>query len=376
MTTHHDIAIIGGGLGGLTLALILHRHGIASTVYELDASPLARRQGGMLDMHEESGQFALREAGLFDEFRALILPGGEATRVMDKTATVLFQDDGDHGEHGRPEVDRGELRDILLAALPDESMRWGSKVTAVRAVDDGHEVELADGTTFTAGLLVGADGAWSRVRAALSPATPAYLGLTFVELRLDDASVAHAGALATAGNGSLFALDDEKGLLSHRGRHDTLHVGAALKLAADWPRSPEAESAKPFLEAQFDDWDPRLRALVAESTSPFEAYPLYALPTGHRWDHTPGITLIGDAAHLMSPFAGEGANLAMLDAAELALAIASDPRHPDAAIAASERAMVERAEPAAEESAATLELCFQPGAAKALSELMSGFGRG
>ena len=374
MTTHHDIAIIGGGLGGLTLALILHRHGIASTVYELDASPLARRQGGMLDMHEESAQFALREAGLYDEFRALILPGGEATRVMDKTATVLYQDDGEHG--GRPEVDRGELRDLLLAALPADTVRWGSKVTAVRAAGNGHEVELSDGSTFTAGLLVGADGAWSKVRSALSPATPGYLGLTFVELRLDDASVAHAEALATAGNGSLFALDDEKGLLSHRGRHDTLRVGAALKLAADWSRSAEAKSAKQFLEARFDDWNPRLRALVGESSGPFDAYPLYALPAGHHWEHTPGITLIGDAAHLMSPFAGEGANLAMLDAAELALAIASDPQHPDAAIADSERAMFDRAEPAAKESAATLELCFQPDAAQTLSDLMKGFGRG
>jgi 2-polyprenyl-6-methoxyphenol hydroxylase-like FAD-dependent oxidoreductase len=158
MATHHHIAIIGGGLGGLTLALILQRRGIETTVYELDESPTSRRQGGMLDMHEESAQFALREAGLFEEFQKLVLQDGEATRVLDKSATVLYEDDGTNG--GRPEVDRGELRGILLAALNSQSVRWNSKVVNVRSLGDGrHEVTLADGGSFSADILIGADGA-------------------------------------------------------------------------------------------------------------------------------------------------------------------------------------------------------------------------
>jgi 2-polyprenyl-6-methoxyphenol hydroxylase-like FAD-dependent oxidoreductase len=379
MATHHRIAIIGGGLGGLTLALILHRKGIESVVYESDASPSSRRQGGMLDMHEESAQFALREAGLFEEFRKLILPGGEATRVLDKTATVLYEDAGVDG--GRPEVDRGALRDILLRALPDEAVRWGSKVVSVRVTGEGqHEVELADGETFSADLLVGADGAWSKVRAAISPTKPGYLGLTFVEMRLDDASTRHPAALAVAGEGSLFALADEKGLLSHRGTNDTLHVGAALKLPSDWATTSEAalagaQSIKAELASRFSDWDERLLALISGSSGPFESYPLFALEPGHRWAHVPGITLLGDAAHLMSPFAGEGANLAMLDAAELALAIVSNPEDSDAAITGYEQVMFSRAEPAAVQSAATLDLCFTPDAAHNLADLMNSFGR-
>jgi 2-polyprenyl-6-methoxyphenol hydroxylase-like FAD-dependent oxidoreductase len=376
MTTHHHIAIIGGGLGGLTLANILSRKGIDSTVFELDESASSRRQGGMLDMHEESAQFALKQAGLFDEFQTLILAGGEATRVLDKTAAVLYEDEGTNG--GRPEVDRGDLRALLLCALPEGTVRWNSKVTAVRSSGDGrHEVDFVDGTTVSTDILIGADGAWSKVRAAVSSDSPEYLGLTFVELHLNDVSAQHA----VAGGGSLFALADEKGLLSHRGTNDSLHIGAALKLPSDWTDTSEIalagpQSIKAYLENEYADWDAALLALIQQSSGPFKPYPLYALPTGHSWKHTPGVTLLGDAAHLMSPFAGEGANTAMLDAAELALAIASNPEFPDAAIASYEQTMFARAAPAAEQSAAVLELCFAPNAAQNLADPMNSFGRG
>ena len=73
----------------------------------------------------------------------------------------------------------------------------------------------------------------------------------------------------------------------------------------------------------YKDWAPWIRKVI-EVCDDDAIYhrPLYMLPIGHRWDHVPGVTLVGDAAHLMTPFAGAGANLAMLDGLELGLALA------------------------------------------------------
>src|SRR6187551_3324823 len=131
MTT--QIAIIGAGLGGLLLARVLHVHGIPSTVYEADASPTARPQGGMLDIHDYNGQLALKDAGLFDQFLELVHEGGQASRLLDQRGTVLL-DQPDTGDGGRPEVLRGQLRQLLLDSVPADSVRWGHKVSAVRAL--------------------------------------------------------------------------------------------------------------------------------------------------------------------------------------------------------------------------------------------------
>jgi len=88
MTT--PVAIVGGGLGGLVLARVLHVHGIPATIYEAEPSAETRMQGGQLDIHEHDGQLALKEASLFDEFRAIIHEGGEASRVLDQHGTVLL----------------------------------------------------------------------------------------------------------------------------------------------------------------------------------------------------------------------------------------------------------------------------------------------
>ncbi|MFF4350152.1 FAD-dependent oxidoreductase [Streptomyces sp. NPDC001530] len=374
---HHPIAVIGAGLGGLTLARVLHLQGIDAAVFDLDASPTARAQGGMLDMHEESGQAALRAAGLYEEFRANIHAGGEALRILDKDADVRMEDDGEGGE--RPEVSRGALRDILLGSLPEGAVRWGAKVTGVRALDDGrHEVTLAGGETFTTDLLIGADGAWSKVRPLVSNATPIYSGISFVEVHLLDADIRHPESAAVVGRGMLFALAEEKGFLAHRDPDDSLHVYIALKTPADWATSgpidfADTEAAKESLLAHFDGWDKRLRALIAGADGALVPRPIHALPIGHRWDRTPGVTLLGDAAHLMSPFAGEGANLALLDAAELATAIATHPDDIEKALTSYEEALFPRAEAAATGSAVNLDICFSPDAPQSLVAQMNSY---
>lgn len=195
------VVVVGAGLGGLTLARVLHVHGIPVTVYEAESSPSARTQGGMLDIHERNGQPALEAAGLTDGFRALILEGREATRILDRTGKVLL-DEPDDGTGTRPEVQRGELRGLLLDSLPADTVRWGHKVTGARPLGDGrHELTFANGTTATTGLLVGADGAWSRIRPLVSAAVPEYVGTSFVETFLFDADTRHPSTAKAAGEG-------------------------------------------------------------------------------------------------------------------------------------------------------------------------------
>ncbi|GAA4636870.1 FAD-dependent monooxygenase [Actinoallomurus vinaceus] len=377
MSTHDPIAIVGAGLGGLALARVLHVNGIPAAVYEREASPEVRTQGGMLDIHEDSGQVALRAAGLHDEFRAIIHPGGETVRVLDRHAVVRFKEEDD-GEGGRPEVERGRLRDLLLGSLPPGTVRWGSGVTGARSLGDGrHEVILADGSALTTDLLIGADGAWSRIRPLLSGAVPEYTGVTIVEATLLDADTRHPGGAALLGGGMFFALGEGKGFLAHREPDGSLHVNVALSTPEDWAAGidfADTGSAKAAVLEHFAGWDARLRALVADADGPLVPRGIHALPVGHRWDRVPGVTLLGDAAHLMSPFAGEGANIALTDAAGLGAAIAANPGDTEAALAAYEQAMFPRGATAAAESAAGLVRCFREDAPQSLVDMFAAAG--
>jgi 2-polyprenyl-6-methoxyphenol hydroxylase-like FAD-dependent oxidoreductase len=342
------VTIIGAGLAGLTLARVLHVHGIPAVVHEAEPSPTARAQGGMLDIHDYNGQLALEAAGLMDEFRGLALEGRQATRILDQDGTLLF-DKADDGTGGRPEVQRAELRQLLLDSLPAGTVHWGHKVDGVRAVGGGrHELTFTDGTTARTDLLVGADGAWSRVRPLLSEAVPEYAGESFVETCLYDADVRHPEAAAAVGGGSLIVPAKDRAINAHRERGATLHTYVILTRSQDWFAAvdfTDPAAAAAAIVREFDGWAPELTALITDSDTPPLWRPHFTLPIGHRWDRAAGVTLIGDAAHLSAPD-GEGANNAMLDGAELGKALAARPGDVGTALAEFEQAMFTRtAEP-------------------------------
>jgi 2-polyprenyl-6-methoxyphenol hydroxylase-like FAD-dependent oxidoreductase len=354
------MAIVGGGLGGLTLARVLHRHGIEAVVHEREADRSARSQGGMLDLHPESGQRALAEAGLDEEFRSTARPEGEEHRILDPAGRTLVHHTPRPGSFdGRPEIDRAVLRDLLLDALPPDAVVWGHRLVAASPrPGGGFALTFDGGHRADCDLLVGADGARSVVRALLTDAGLSHVS-SHVELTIDDADRRHPDLAELVGPGNLWCVGVRQILAAQRLGDGAIRVG--ISLPAD-DRDLDAYRDKRALLDLFDGWDARLTALIDAADSAPTTRRIEVMPVGARWAHQPGITLIGDAAHLMPPV-GEGANQAMLDAAELAREIAANPADADAAIRAYEEAMFARIQPIAEMCARVQAMMLSPTAA-------------
>ncbi|GAA2008057.1 NAD(P)/FAD-dependent oxidoreductase [Catenulispora subtropica] len=371
--------MVGGGPGGLTFAHVLHRHGYPVTVLERDPSRDARPPGGTLDLQEKMGQVALDKAGLLPWFQALSRPEGQAMRILDTDGAVLRDWRPRPGERANPEIDRGQLRELLLGSL---EVQWGREVTRVEpGGGDGTVVHFADGPPQRFDLVVGADGAWSRTRPAVSPARPHYTGVTTVETSLDDIDTAHPGLAELVGEGSLGVYGVNRSLVAQRNSGGHVKVYARFRAPLDWHAHldlADPEAVRSSLLAMFDGWADSVLGLLRHGTA-FAHRPLHVLPVSHTWTHVAGVTLLGDAAHLMPPL-GAGANLAMLEGAELAEAIATSTSTStssgtgaaglaelDATVRAFEETMWARAAKWAQITSAGLERLVSPDPAEAVA---------
>ena len=348
------IAIVGGGPGGLTLARILHVHGVATSVFESDAHERERPQGGTLDLHEESGLHALNRAGLRDAFASIARYDDQGDRLLDKLGNVLFES-ADASAGDRPEVDRSALRSLLLGALPGDCVQWGRAVREVQATADGRwNVVFENAVEGPFDLVVGADGAWSRVRPLLSPYKPQYSGLTFIEFGIDDIDRRHPALSKLVGRGKVGIEGDGKEIIAQRNGHAHVRAYAIFRVPPDWAGKRFSFHApavvREELLREFAGFAPEILDLFRAAGGRFVERQIHALPVGHCWTHRRGLTLIGDAAHVMSPFGGEGVNAAMLDAAELARLLLERADW-DGAVADFEAQMFARVEGIASEAA-------------------------
>ncbi|WP_406630377.1 FAD-dependent oxidoreductase [Amycolatopsis sp. WGS_07] len=341
------IAIVGGGPGGLLAAHVLHGHGIAATVYDADTAVDSRDPGGTLDLHADSGQIALEDAGLLPAFHELARAEGQAMTRRDHHGTLLKEFVPADGEASAPEIDRGQLRTMLYEQLAPGTVHWGHKLTDLTTENGVHRLHFANGSTVDADVVIGADGTWSKVRRRLTDATPDYLGVSFLDVRFDDVENRHPGIAALVGTGQLFAADGAgRAMIVQRNSNGIIRGYVAFRAEEDWAAQAgvdltDRESVREFLLREFHGWAPAMRPLLTDNDGDYVARAFTALPAPLTWERVPGITVLGDAAHAMAPFGGHGANLALLDGAELAHALHEEPTV-EAALTRYETAMFAR----------------------------------
>ncbi|MFD8596594.1 FAD-dependent oxidoreductase [Kitasatospora sp. NPDC059646] len=372
-----EIGIVGGGPAGLTLARLLTVRGTPVTVHERDAGPDARTQGGTLDLRPDTGQRALRAAGLTEAFARHARPEGQDMLLYDRSGTLLYREDTPDPAPGdapspQPEIDRADLRTLLLGSLPPGTVRWGHALRdAAPAPGGGWRLRFDDGSTAEHRILIGADGARSRLRPLLTPAEPHHLGVNSVEGTVPAIDRTHPDLAAAVGRGTYWVIGDGDSFAAQRCTDGRVRIGLSLRGPADWPTTcgipfdRPAEARAALLEL-FADWPPTCRALLAASEGELTPRPFTALPVGLRWPHRPGLTLLGDAAHLMPPV-GLGANAAMRDALELADALAAHPGDRGSALRAYEDEMFARTAEDAARSDRMIRLIHSPGGARGVA---------
>ena len=349
------IAILGGGPGGLTLARLLQEQGGDVTVYERDADRHGRQQGATLDLHDDSGLLALRAAGLLPAFQATYRPGAEKIRLVDAQAHVVFDEhlrpgSGTFGDaHYRPEIDRGPLRDLLLDSLLPGTVAWDRQVVAVESAGAGWRLTFKNGATATADVLIGADGANSTVRPLVTPLRPFFTGLTVVEGNIYDGARNAPMLNELVKGGKIFAFGGGKTIILSAKGDGSLSFYTGHRSPADWATRSgldfrDYQQVGAWFRQEFADWSRTWDELFATDQAYFVPRPQYCMPLDQTWPAHPTCTLLGDAAHLMPPYAGEGVNMALLDALELSQCLTS-PTFPNlqAAIAHYETAMRTRA---------------------------------
>ena len=372
MASPPKIAIIGGGPAGLTLARLLYVSGVKIdlTLYELDASATSRPdQGGTLDLHTDTGLAALRKCGLWDTFCKYARYDGEELIMADKNATELVHLRG--GKMGRPEIDRQKLKEILLESLPEECVSWGRHLREVTEEGllrfDGRE-----GLEGPFDLIVGADGAWSKVRARLHGLKPVYSGVSGYEMDIWEPAKTCPHVDKRVGRGAFFGSSDRKCLNAQRMANGSLKVRSWYSCSENEAKETlEKYGKKGTLEIILDrytGWAPEMTEFFKQADlESLRQWSLYELPVGSKWEHKNGFTLMGDAASLATPFSGEGVNKAMKDCLELAELIekSQDPNEDltlDQAVLRYEQLMFPRAEKMQVTTMRNKEILFGPDA--------------
>jgi 2-polyprenyl-6-methoxyphenol hydroxylase-like FAD-dependent oxidoreductase len=315
------VIVIGGGIGGQALGAALRLRDIDVSIYEQAA---AFGDAGAALTLWPNGMKALRRLGAAPEARAAGWPilTSEIRRPDGHPLAVTPVDRvSDEAGAATIALRRSDLHRVLTDAAGPAATHFGKRCVSISQEEGGVRATMADGEVVTGDILVGADGLWSRVRQLLvGPARPRQLGCLWRGIvTLDDASLRAGHAFETWGTGKRF------GMAQINRREVYWYAGLP-----DWPDEP-FDRARWRILAEFGHWHAPLRRAVQE-TAPGAAMRtvIYDRPALRRWTHR-RISLLGDAAHPMTPDLGQGACTALEDAVELADCLA-EAESPNAAL--------------------------------------------
>lgn len=376
------IAIVGGGPGGLTLARLLQLKGADVTVYERDVNKEVRIQGGALDLHEDSGLAALEKAGLMDAFKANYRPGADKTRVVDNQATIYYDQHTEDtaatfgDKHHRPEIDRGPLRDILLESLQPNTIVWNSHIVSLEQQGNSWKLFFQNGNAVIADIIIGADGAHSKIRPFVTAVKPVWAGITMIEGSVYDSAKTAPHIHELLKGGKIFAYGNDKTLIVSSKGDGNFGFATGCKTDECWVHDSginfkDNKQVLAWFKKEFREWNSIWHELFANEKNLFIPRPQYCMPLDQYWEAKSNITLIGDAAHWMPPFAGEGVNMAMLDALQLSESL-TNPAFTDlqSAIADYEQQMFKRFARIGQETLFNTQWMHAP---KALENMLSMF---
>ena len=221
---------------------------------------------------------------------------------------------------------------MLLGSLEPTHIKWSCKVTKVESTHElgYYDIHFANREILKGyNLVVGADGAWSKVRPLVSEMKPFYSGICGLDIWTHDVDNRKPHLAALIGQGALFSFGDGHALLGQRSGDGTIRVYALVSRFESWSQECSIDwrdiraANEELARTLFREWGDVPKAMLLDTDDDATLKQLYMLPIGFQWYSRPGVTLLGDAAHLMTPFAGVGVNMALTDALELAQAVES-----------------------------------------------------